>query len=162
MTKAIHQQPGLSAGLYRPLSNSDVKRVADAALEVLEQSGMAIYADTAFEALRDAGASVDEQTHIVRFPRALVEDAIASNPSSITLCSRGGANDVVLEGSRVHYGTGGTALYVLDPDRGHRREAKVSDVVLNARLIDALDNVHLHTINVFPPVSYTHLRAHET
>ena len=150
MTKATHEQPGLSSSLYRPLSDSDVTRIADAAFEVLEKSGMAVYTDTAFEALRNAGALVDEETRIVRFPRGLVEDAITSNPSSITLYSRDGANDVVLEGSRVHYGTGGTALYVLDPDRGHRREAKVSDVVLNARLIDALDNVHLHTINVFP------------
>ena len=150
MIIARHKQAGQSSSLYRPLSDSDVKRIADAALQVLEKSGMAVYADTAFEALRNAGALVDEQTRIVRFPRSLIEDAIASNPSSITLYSRDGANDVVLEGSRVHYGTGGTALYVLDPDRGHRREAKVSDVVLNARLIDALDNVHLHTINVFP------------
>jgi len=150
MRKARHEQAGLSSSLYRPLSDSDVKRIADAAFEVLAKSGMAVYADTAFEALRKTGASVDEETRIVRFPRGLVEDAIASNPSSITLYSRDGENDIVLEGSRVHYGTGGTALYVLDPDRGHRREAKVSDVVLNARLIDALDNVHLHTINVFP------------
>ncbi|MDY7009383.1 MAG: trimethylamine methyltransferase family protein [Planctomycetota bacterium] len=150
MTRARHERPGQSASLYRPLSDTDVKRIADAALQVLETSGMAVYADTAFEALRDAGAPADEETRTVRFPRSLVEDAVASNPSSITLHSRDGENDVVLEGTRVHYGTGGTALYVLDPDRGHRREANISDLVLNARLIDALENVHLHTINVFP------------
>ncbi|NQT94467.1 MAG: trimethylamine methyltransferase family protein [Lentisphaerae bacterium] len=150
MTKVRHKEAGLSSSLYRPLSDSDVKRIADAAFDVLEKSGMAVYSDTAFEALRKTGASVDEQTRIVHFPRSLIEDAVASNPSSITLCSRDGKHDVVLEGSRVHYGTGGTALYVLDPDGGHRREAKVSDIVLNARLVDALDNVHLHTINVFP------------
>lgn len=140
----------LSGGLYRPLSEADVKRIADAAFDVLETSGMAVYANTAFEALRAAGVSVDEQTRIVRFPKSFVEDAIASNPSSIPLYSRDGNNDVLLEGSRVHYGTGGTALYVMDPGQEHRREAKVSDVVLNARLIDTLENVHLHTINVFP------------
>jgi len=150
MTVAAHERLGLSASLYRPLSESDIKRIADAALEVLAESGMAVHAKTAFEALRNAGADVDSASRVVRFPRGLVEDAIASNPSSITLFSRDGKNDVVLEGSRVHYGTGGTALYVLDPDKGHRREAKVSDVILNARLVDALDNVHLHTINVFP------------
>jgi len=127
-----------------------VTKIADAALTILERSGMAIYSDTAFQALRAAGAIVDEKTRIVRFPRSLVEDAIASNPSSITLFSRDGRNDVVLEGSRVHYGTGGTALYVLDIDKGHRRDAEVRDLVLNARMVDALRNVHLHTINVFP------------
>jgi trimethylamine--corrinoid protein Co-methyltransferase len=150
MTAATHTQPGLSASLYQPLCEADVKRIADAALEVLAKSGMAVHSDTAFEALRAAGAVVDGESRTVRFPRGLVEDAIASNPSSITLFSRDGQHDVVLEGSRVHYGTGGTALYVIDPDKGHRRKAQIADVVLNARMVDALDNVHLHTINVFP------------
>jgi len=150
MIKERYQEAGLHTPLYRPLSDTDVERIAAAALEVLGQSGMAVHTDTGLHALQDAGALVDEKTRRVKFPRSLVEDAIASNPSSITLYSRDGENDVVLEGSRVHYGTGGTALYVLDPDKGHRREAEVRDVILNARIVDALENVHLHTINVFP------------
>ena len=142
--------PGLEGGLYRPLDEAGVKRIADAALDVLERSGMAVYSESARGALAEAGGIVDEATSVVRMPRAMVEDAIASNPSSITLASRDGRHDVVLEGTRVHYGTGGTALYVLDPDQGQRRPAETRDVILNARLIDALDHVHLHTINVFP------------
>lgn len=87
---------------------------------------------------------------MVRLPRAVVEDAIASNPSSITLHSRDGACDAVLEKNRVHYGTGGTAIYVLDPDSGERRSSTLADVILNARMVDQLENVHVFTINVFP------------
>jgi len=111
---------------------------------------MAVYSPTAFEAFRLAGAQVDPGTRIVRLPRSLVEDAIASNPSSITLYSRDGECDAVLEKNRVHYGTGGTAIYVLDPDTGERRPSTTSDVILNARLVDALEHVHVFTINVFP------------
>ncbi|MBN2551322.1 MAG: trimethylamine methyltransferase family protein, partial [Spirochaetales bacterium] len=74
----------------------------------------------------------------------------ASNPSSITLCSRDGSCDAVLEDSRVHFGTGGTAIYVLDPDSGQRRPSTTEDVALCARLTDSLENVHVFTINVFP------------
>ncbi len=151
MTVPEHSKPGLTpTAPYRPLREADVKRIADAALEVLATSGMAVYTDTGLEALRWAGAAVDEATRIVRLPRDLVEDAIASNPSTVTLYSRDGEHDVVLADSRVHYGTGGTALYVLDEDRGQRRKAMVCDLILNACLVDALENVHLHTINVFP------------
>jgi trimethylamine--corrinoid protein Co-methyltransferase len=150
IVKAKHQQLGLHGGQYLPLGETDVNRIASAAFDVLEKSGMAVYSATARQALLAAGAEAADDGSVLRFPRRMVEDAIASNPSSITLYSRNGENDVVLESSRVHYGTGGTALYVLDPDRGHRREAQVRDVILNARLIDALENVHLHTINVFP------------
>ena len=111
---------------------------------------MGVYSDTALEAFRAAGAPVDDQTRIVRLPRGLVEDAIASNPSSITLYSRDGTCDAVLEKNRVHYGTGGTAIYVLDPDTGKRRQSTNADVILNARMVDALENIHVFTINVFP------------
>ncbi len=141
---------GMPASPYAPLKEDDVRQIADAALEVLASSGMAVYSPTAFEALRAAGAQVDRETRVVRFPRSLVEDAVDSNPSSITLCSRDGEHDLVLERDRVHYSTGGTAIYVLDPDSGERRPSTVEDVILNARMVDALEHIHAFTINVFP------------
>ena len=145
-----HEMPGISASLYQPLNEPDKRKIADAAFEVLAKSGMAVYSDTAREAFRSAGAQVDEESRIVRLPRALVEDAIESNPSTITLYSRDGKHDAVLERDRVHYATGGTAIYVLDPDTGERRRSTNEDVILNARMVDALDNIHAFTINVFP------------
>ena len=150
MERLKHNTPGLAASLYAPLTESDVRKIADAAFEVLEKSGMAVYSPTAFEAFQVAGADVDPETYVVRLPRSLVEDAIASNPSSITLYSRDSRYDVVLEKNRVHYGTGGTAIYVLDPDTGERRPSTTDDVILNARMVEALEHVHLFTINVFP------------
>jgi trimethylamine---corrinoid protein Co-methyltransferase len=145
-----HEMPGLRTALYQPLGEGAVQKIAEAAFQVLAKSGMAVYSDTALEAFRRAGAQIDGESRTVRLSRALLEDAIASNPSSITLYSRDGAADVVLEGNRVHYATGGTAIYVLDPDTGQRRDSTVEDVVLNARLVDALEYVHAFTINVFP------------
>ena len=150
MERAPHQMPGIKASYYRPLSDADVGRIADASFEILEKKGMAVYSPTGLDALEAAGARVDRETCVARLSRAQVEDAIASNPSSITLHGREPGHDVRLEEDRVHFGTGGTALYVLDPDTGARRPATVDDVVLNGRMVQTLDNVHLFTINVFP------------
>jgi len=150
LQKLKHECPGISASPYKPLSKGDVRKIADAAFEELEKAGMKVYSPTALDAFKAAGADVDAGTNIVRLPRGLVEDAIASNPSSITLYSRDGEYDAVLEKDRVHYGTGGTAIYVLDPDTGERRPSTIEDVILNARMVDALENVHVFTINVFP------------
>lgn len=147
---ATHEQPGLESNLYQPLSGTDIKKVADASFEVLEKSGMAVYSKQAREALKKAGARIDEEKQIAFMPRAMVEDAIASNPSSITLKSRDDKFDVILERNKVHYGTGGTAIYVLDPVTGERRPSTTEDVALNARMVQALENIHLFTINVFP------------
>lgn len=145
-----YPQRSASPSLYRPLSESDEREIADAALEVLAKSGMAVYSPSAFDALKAAGAETDAETRIVRLPKSLVEDAIASNPPSVTLYSRDGQCDAILEENRVYYGTGGTAIYVLDPDTGERRPSTTADVILNARLVDVLENVHVFTINVFP------------
>ena len=136
--------------LYRPLTREQVKKIADEALRVLEKGGMLVHTSTGREALRKAGARVDDSSGLVRFPRSLVEDAVASNPSSVTLHARKPGYDVVLEKNRVHYGTGGTAIYVLDPDTGERRPSTIEDVILNARMVEQLQNIHLFTINVFP------------
>jgi trimethylamine--corrinoid protein Co-methyltransferase len=145
-----HEYPGISASLYKPLTETNIRQIADAAFNILEKSGIAVYSPTAFDAFKAAGAEVDPETRIVRLPRSLVEDAIASNPSSITLYSRDGQYDAVLEKDRVHYGTGGTAIYVLDPDTGEHRPSTTEDVILNTRMVDALENIHIFTINVFP------------
>jgi trimethylamine--corrinoid protein Co-methyltransferase len=145
-----HEKPGLKSSLYQPLDGGAIGNIAEAAFDLLANSGMAVFSKTAREALAKAGADVDSDTSIVRMPRSMVEDAIASNPSSITLHGREERHDAVLEENRVHYGTGGTAIYVLDPDTHERRDATVQDVILNARMVDALKNIHVFTINVFP------------
>jgi hypothetical protein len=43
---ASHSQPGLTGALYRTLKDLDVRKIADAALEVLARSGMAVHAES--------------------------------------------------------------------------------------------------------------------
>jgi trimethylamine---corrinoid protein Co-methyltransferase len=150
MSPLKHEQPGLPGQLYKPFNESDVKTLADAAFRILEESGVAVYSATARKALAAAGADIDEENAIAKLPRSLVEDAIASNPSEVTLHARNDDFDAKLTESKVHYGTGGTAIYVLDPDTGQRRDSRIDDVILNARLVEKLENIHVFTINVFP------------
>ncbi len=148
--KVKHMAPGLVGGIYKPLGPNDEKQMAEASFELLERGGTKVFSKTAFEAFRKAGAKCDDANQTVYISRSLMEDCIESNPSSITLYSRDGENDCVLEDSKVHYGTGGTAIYVLDPDTGERVPSTTEDVILNARMVEKLDHVHLFTINVFP------------
>ncbi len=110
---------------------------------------MAVYSERARKALLAAGARQADGVNL-RLPRSMVEKAVASNPSSITLYSRDGKTDAVLEKNRVHYGTGGTAIYVLDAETNAHRQSTIRDVALCARFVEALKNIHVFTINVFP------------
>lgn len=145
-----HNRYGIPSQLYRPLTDTAVGDIADAAFRILEESGMAVYSKTARKALVAAGGKQDGDSARILFPRAMVEDAIASNPSSITLHARNDEWNVVMEDSKVHYGTGGTAIYVIDPSGGERRKSTLYDVALNARMVEHLEHIHVFTINVFP------------
>ena len=137
-------------GQYKVFCDSEVKQINDAAMELLEKGGVKVFTKTGYEAFRKAGAQIEESSNLVRIPRSMIEDAIASAPSEVVLCGRDPENDCILTGSNVYLGTGGTAINVLDLDDGKRRPSTNQDVAQMARLMDAMDNVSIFTINVFP------------
>jgi trimethylamine--corrinoid protein Co-methyltransferase len=134
-------RPGLSGGQYAPLSASDLDRIHNAALELLETVGLADAPQSGIELLTGAGATLGEDRRI-RFPRALVEDAIASANRSITLVGRDPRHDLELSGTRVHYGTAGAAVHLVDAEGRNYRECGVQDLHDAARITDVLDNIH--------------------
>jgi trimethylamine--corrinoid protein Co-methyltransferase len=140
---------GFEGGQYRPLSPESVGRIHQVALDILWEVGTQVNSAEAFEIFAAAGAKVDRDTRVVRIPRAMVEDAIASAPSRVLLAGRDERHDLVLEGNRVYLGTGGTTIYVLDLE-GNKRKSTTQDVADIARLVDALDNVHFIVIPVYP------------
>jgi len=141
---------GLVGGRYRPLTDDQVQRIHEAALSILERTGVQVEEPEALRLFEEAGAAVDRESSRVRIPRALVEDAVGWAPPRVLLAGRDPKWDLELEGVRVHIGTGGAALNVLDLETGQRRPAVLRDVVELARLVDALDNVHFYLVPVYP------------
>jgi len=137
-------------GQYRPFSDVDVQKINHAVMTLLEKGGVKVFTRTGREYFKRAGATVDESSCVVRIPRGMTEDSIASAPHSVTLCGRDPRHDIVLEGSNVYLGTGGTAINVLDIETGARRPSTLADVRDMARLVDACDWVHFFLINVYP------------
>ena len=136
--------PGVSGGHYRPLAASDVQRIHHAALDILERIGMADAGDEVTTLAVARGARVNTQGRLC-FSRALVEDVLAGAARDITLHGRDPAHDLDLRARRVHYGTGGAAVKVMDLDSGHYRSSTLADLYDFARLVDRLDNIHWFT-----------------
>jgi trimethylamine--corrinoid protein Co-methyltransferase len=141
-------QKGLVGGQYKPLTDEEVEQIHEASLEVLERTGVHVEESEALRLFQETGASVEENR--VRLPRSLVEDAIDKAPSSVLLAGRDPEQDLILEDARVHIGTGGAALQVLDLDTGEIRKAVLDDVSDMARIVDALDNIHFFLIPIYP------------
>lgn len=134
-------RPGMPGGTYKPLSDADMQRIHETALDALEQIGLADAPESGVDYLTGAGAILGDDGRI-RFPRALVEDTIAKANRSVTLMGREPAHDLTLSGTRVHYGTAGAAVHMVDVDGRSYRESTVQDLHDAARIADQLDNIH--------------------
>jgi trimethylamine--corrinoid protein Co-methyltransferase len=141
---ADHLRPvraGMTGGSYQPLSAEGVHRIHQAALDALENIGLSDAPPSGIKYMTGAGAMLGSDGRL-RFPRALIEDTISAANRSITLSSRDGKNDLDLSGRKVHYGTAGAAVHVVDVESRNYRESTVQDLFNAARLVDKLDNIH--------------------
>jgi len=134
---------GLAGGQYKPLTDAGVARIHQAALEALETIGLSQAPDTGVEIMTAAGAVQGDDGRL-RFPRALVEDMLAVAARNITLHARDPKHDLHLSGSKVHFGTAGAAVHIVDPVTLKYRDSTAQDLYDAARLVDNLDNIHFY------------------
>ncbi len=135
---------GLEGGRYKPLGEDAIGRVHERALKILDEVGVKVPLPEALEVFADAETRIDEEEGIVRIPPKLVEAKLDTAPSSVSLYGRGEDTDFVVERYRVHMGTGGAALQVIDPESGRRRAGTLGDIGNLARLSEEMDNIHFY------------------
>ena len=99
---------GLSGGQYKPLADHQVMQIHQAALTVLERTGVQVEEPEARRLFQESGADV--RGNRVRIPGSLVEDAVEWAPSRVLLAGRDSRWDLELEGARVYVGTGAGRL----------------------------------------------------
>ena len=78
--------------------------------------------------MAQAGANVDKRRDRVYVPRRMVEAALKTIDRNVVLYSQDGRHDLQLRGKRVHLGTGGAAVHVLDLESGRVRESVLRDL----------------------------------
>ena len=125
---------------YRMFTDAQLDEIHLASLEILRRTGVRVHEAESLALLRDAGCIVTDAS-LVRFPPAVIENAIADAPSRVVLCNRTGEPHVYLEGHRVYFGTGSDLVNTIDLETGERRLSVLSDVGNAARLADSLPNL---------------------
>jgi len=136
--------PGQIGGAYQPLTEAELKRIYNTALELLANLGLGDVPARLRNDLLAAGGT-DNGAGRVLFPPALVEDAIARAAKTFTLHGRDPDRSITVGGSRVHFGTGGAAVQTLDMDSRAYRPSTLEDLHNFTRLQDTLANVSWYT-----------------
>ncbi|MFD2207013.1 trimethylamine methyltransferase family protein [Kiloniella antarctica] len=134
---------GSMGGRYKPLLDSEVKQIFDAALVVLERTGIEVGESPCRETFRNAGCRIDPSINRVFIPPNLVEKAMSTMANEVLLAGRTPEHDLHLGSARVYMGTGGQAVKLLDL-KGRVRETITSDNYHIGRLVDKLDNIHFY------------------
>ena len=140
----------LNGGQLKLFNDREVDMIHEGVVRLLGEVGMQVKSRQAFEIFEKHGAVCDPATENVKIPRAMLENAIKIAPSKIIMHGRDEKNDVVLEKNRVHFGTGGTVMFVNDFETGKKRMTQTRDVRDLACLTDALENLAFHVIHTYP------------
>lgn len=135
---------------YQPLSQEDIRHIHETSMQVLEEVGFEVQEPEAFELFKKAGAEVNHENRLVRLKESTVKELIATVPPQVTLCGREDRHDLTLGAGNVYFGTGGTALNMLDYDSGVQRPAVLQDLIDVIRLVDRLDHIHLMLLPTYP------------
>ncbi len=134
-------RPGMAGGQLKPLTDDGVERIHRTALQALEEVGLADAPESGIRILTDAGAKLGDDGRL-RFPPTLVEDMLSRAAKSITLFGRDPSHNLELFGARVHYGTAGAAISMVDVEGRNYRHPTVRDLHDAASIADRLDNIH--------------------
>ncbi|MGB2436641.1 MAG: trimethylamine methyltransferase family protein, partial [Candidatus Puniceispirillales bacterium] len=134
-------RPGLSGGAYKPLDDQGVSAISDTIFQILEEIGLSQAPESGIRYMTDAGAVCGDDGR-VRFSRMLVEDTIANAARQITLHGQTADFDLDLSGSKVHFGTAGAAVHLVDVEGRVYDESRLQDIYDAARIVEQMDNIH--------------------
>ena len=126
------------------LTPDQIERAHTASLELLEKIGLLVRNEKARNTFEKNSCWVDSETHIVKFPSAVVEKYRALMPPEFTFFGRDPIYDRTLPRDGPVIVTGSSAPDLIDPVSGRARRARSDDIARIAHLIQ-----HLPAYDVF-------------
>ncbi len=159
---------------YRSLKNPLIRQPAFSqdrleaihatALRVIEELGIRVLNENARERFKQAGASVDDETWMVKIDPSLVAQALESAPSEFVMHGATPEKNVTLGGDNIAFVSVGGPPHISDLDRG-KRNGTIEDTRNIIKLSEHFDVIHLQSPNVEPQdlsINLRHLHTTES
>ncbi len=123
------------------LSDEQLERLQEATLQILQDVGVRFPSKKALAIFADHGAQVDHETQIVKLPRDLVRQALATVPRYFNVGARDPDCDFHLEDGVTYFCTDGCGVETIDFETRERRASRKTDVGHMARVADYLSSM---------------------
>ena len=127
---------------YKILTDENLEKIHENSLRVMAEVGIVMPYDHAKGLLAKHGAKIEGD--LVKFPRKMVEEAIASAPSSYMLHGRDESKNVPINCERSAYAGPYGSPFVLDLDNGWRRST-MEDFHNIVKIVDRLEYVDIQS-----------------
>ena len=126
-------------------AQSELELMKARVFELLEHRGVKMDHPEVLELLDKAGAGVDFDNKMVRFPKVFLEEQISRAPTKLRLAGRNGENpmEIPRDDGTFHTRTNTGAQSWIDLETGKYRRITASDVVAWARLADRLEQISI-------------------
>jgi len=134
--------PGEPGGQYKPLSDLDVAAINDNIFRILEEVGFNEATPHCIDACTAVGAVLGDDGRL-RMPRPVVEKALEQAERNLVLYGQDPQYDRQIQGSRVHFATGGAAVMIADTVNNCYRESTSQDLYDLARIVDTCEHIHI-------------------
>jgi trimethylamine--corrinoid protein Co-methyltransferase len=130
--------------LLKVLSEDEKAQIHERTLKILSETGVRVNTEKGRKYLKHAGADVDENTKIIRFPRSMVEESLRLAPKDFTLGARRPGWDLRMNSGDCALIPDGEGISVIDRKTGEHRPSTFKDCVEATLLLDALDEVGVY------------------
>lgn len=134
--------PGVQGGQYKPLTEQQIHKIHTTALDVLANIGMAEPNQELLDVAIPRGCEYDQEHDRLKFPRSLMEELIDVSAKSYIMYGVDPKHDLDISGEKVHFGTSGEAVSIMDFKTRSYRPSTLVDLYDTARLADQLPNIH--------------------
>ncbi|MYJ51379.1 MAG: trimethylamine methyltransferase family protein, partial [Gammaproteobacteria bacterium] len=134
--------PGIAGGNYRPFDQSEIERIHETVLQILETVGLRNATESCMKTVIKAGGWINDEGRVL-LPVKLVEKSLALAGRNFKLHSLNPEHDIDPSQTRIHLGTSGAAVSVVDSETREIRPSTLSDLYNMAKLANALPNIHM-------------------
>jgi trimethylamine--corrinoid protein Co-methyltransferase len=130
--------------ILQVLAKEELSRIHTETLRILDETGLRVDTARGRKHLQQAGAAVDESSHVVRINRELVEACIKAAPKEFSLGGRRPSQSIPMNRGECAVILDGGAIYTFDAESGVRRPSTLDDWYMATRLGDRLDDVDVY------------------
>ena len=134
--------PGIEGGQFKPLTDSEIARIDETALRILEEIGLKGATPGCIETVVEAGGRMTDDGRLL-MPADLVTRTLKAAGRGFKLYGQKEEFDLDPSGTRIHLGTSGAAVHIVDSATGTIRDSTLQDLFDMARIADALPNIHM-------------------